>query len=70
MNLKTVKYRFSIFLKQFRIEDLKLLMQFLEVIVNEYKNSNAAKLFGKLDVNIVCFIFILQCAGYLKIFTF
>jgi hypothetical protein len=47
MHMKTIKYRFSVFLKQFRIEDLKVLMQFLEMIVNEYKNSNASKLFGK-----------------------
>ena len=46
MNLQTIRYRFSIFLKQFRIEDLKLLMKFLNEIVNEYKNSKASRLFG------------------------
>ena len=47
MNLQTIRYRFSIFLKQFRIEDLKLLMKFLNEIVIEYKNSKSSRLFGK-----------------------
>lgn len=46
MNLQTIRQRFSMFLKQFRIEDLKLLMKFLNEIVIEYKNSNASRLFG------------------------
>jgi hypothetical protein len=48
MNLQTIRYRFSIFLKQFRIDDLKLLMKFLNEIVIEYKHSKSTRLFGKV----------------------
>ena len=44
--METIRQRFSIFLKQFKIEDLKLLMKFFELVVNEYKNSRASRLFG------------------------
>ncbi len=47
MNIQHIRHKFSLFLKQFRIDDLKLLMKFLEIIVNEYKNSRASRLFGK-----------------------
>lgn len=49
MNIQIVRQRFSTFLKQFRIEDLKLLMKFLEIIVSEYKNSRASRLFDLLS---------------------
>lgn len=49
MNIQAIRQRFSLFLKQFRIEDLKLLMKFLEIIVNEYKNSRASRLFDLLS---------------------
>jgi hypothetical protein len=45
MNLKEIKLRFSVFLNQFSKDDIKLLMQFLEMIIDEY-NSNPFKLFG------------------------
>jgi len=46
MNIQHIRHKFLLFLKQFRIEDLKLLMKFLEIIVSEYKNSRASRLFG------------------------
>ena len=49
MNLKEIKLRFSTFLNQFNKDDIKLLMQFLEMIVDEY-NSNPYKLFGWLSL--------------------
>lgn len=49
MTLKAIRHRFSVFLKQFRIDELKLLMKYLEIIVNEYKNAKASRLFGKYN---------------------
>jgi hypothetical protein len=37
MNLQTIRYRFSIFLKQFRIDDLKLLMKFLNQRILQFQ---------------------------------
>ena len=42
MNLTEIKLRFSVFMNQFNKDDIKLLMQFLEMIIDEY-NSNPFK---------------------------
>ncbi len=44
-NLKRIKNLFLEFLKQFQVEEYKLLMQFLQLLIDKY-NSNPATLFG------------------------
>ena len=44
-NTKRMKNLFLIFLKQFQVNEYKLLMQFLQLIIEKY-NSNPSKLFG------------------------
>jgi hypothetical protein len=46
--LKYIKYRFLIFLKQFKVDEIKLLMNFLQLVVHEY-NNNSLKLFDLLN---------------------
>jgi hypothetical protein len=48
MNLKIIKNRFSTFLQQFQHEDIKLVMQFLELIVAEY-NDNPNMILGNFN---------------------
>lgn len=45
---KCVKYRFLLFLKQFKVDEIELLMNYLELVVNEY-NKNSLKLFNLLN---------------------
>lgn len=47
VNLKRMKHLFLLFLKQFEVDEYKLLMQFLQLIINKY-NSNPSTLFGFL----------------------
>jgi hypothetical protein len=44
-NPKRMKHLFLIFLKQFQVNEYKLLMQFLQLIIDKY-NLNPSKLFG------------------------
>ena len=44
---KRMKQLFLVFLKQFNVDDYKLLIHFLHLIINNY-NSNPTKLFGFL----------------------
>jgi hypothetical protein len=60
MNLHSIRVKFSIFLRQFQIEDLKLLMEFLELVVNEYKSSRADRLLGKGFFSFFILILILK----------
>lgn len=46
-NFKRMKQLFLIFLKQFEMDEYKLLIQFLQLIINKY-NLNPSKLFGFL----------------------
>ena len=47
---KLIKYRIYLFLKQFKIDDIKMLMNYLEIIVDQYK-SKSNKLFDFLIEN-------------------
>lgn len=47
VNLKRMKHLFLLFLKQFEVDEYKLLMQFLQLIINKYK-LNPSTLFGFL----------------------
>ena len=46
--VETINNRFLLFLKQFKVDEIKLLMNFLELVVHEYKN-NSLKLFEILN---------------------
>ena len=44
-SLKRIKHLFHVFLKQFQVDEYKLLLQFLQLLIDKY-NSNPAALFG------------------------
>lgn len=46
VDLKRMKHLFLLFLKQFEVNEYKLLMRFLQLIINKY-NSSPSTLYGK-----------------------
>ena len=46
VDLKRMKNLFLVFLKQFEVDEYKLLMQFLQLIISKY-NSKPSNLFGE-----------------------
>lgn len=47
VNLKRIKYLFRIFLKQFHVDEYKLLMQYLQLSINRYNSNSLVDVLGK-----------------------
>lgn len=47
VNLKRMKYLLRIFLKQFHIDEYKLLMQYLQLTINRYKSNSLSDVLGQ-----------------------
>lgn len=46
-NLKRIKYLFRIFLKQFHVDEYKLLMQYLQLSINRFNSNSLVEVLGK-----------------------
>ena len=55
-NLKRMKYLFGIFLKQFQVDEYKLLMQYLQLTINRYNSNSLNEILGKKHYNHIIFI--------------